>query len=124
MSYEISWHREDRVMYMKLSGTVPPDELVRMEAEAFDIIQKANGVIHAIVDMRDIANPNSMNSSFAGMNRNKHPNQGFSIIVLPTMNRVAKFITSTMMQVLRLQFRICETIEEAEAILDKVDVRV
>jgi hypothetical protein len=124
MTYTITWHRENRVLYMKLEGEVAGEELVKMEAEAFEIIQKASGMIHAIVDMRDIANQSTLNSSFSNMNRHKHPNQGISVIVLPHINRVAKFITSTMMQVLRLQFRICETIEEAEAIIDKVDVRV
>lgn len=122
--YTISWYRENRVMLMKLEGTVPPEELVQMEAEAFEIIKTASGVVHAIIDMREIANPNSMNSAFSNMNRPKHPNQGISVIVLPSINRVAKFITSTMMQVLRLQFRICETMDEAEAIINKVDVRV
>jgi hypothetical protein len=121
--YTISWHRENRVMYMKLEGEMPPDELVKMEAEAFELIQKAPGMIHAIVDLRLLNNPNSMSSSMGGMNKNKHPNQGMSVIVVPPMNRISKFVTSTMMQVLRLQFRICETIEEAEAIIDKVDVR-
>jgi hypothetical protein len=121
MGYKISWHRENRVLYMKLEGEVSASELMQMEAEAFDIIQKANGLIHAIVDMREIANPSSLNNS---LSRNKHPNQGISVLVMPNMNRIGKFIASTMMQVLRLQFRICETIEEAEAIIDKMDVRV
>jgi hypothetical protein len=121
MSYQISWHRENRVLYMKLEGDMPPDELVRMEAEAFNLIKNANGIIHAIVDMRSLNNPGSLSNS---LSKNKHDNQGISVIVMPNMNRIGKFIASTMMQVLRLQFRICETIEEAEAIIDKLDVRV
>ena len=121
--YTISWHRENRVLYMKLEGQVAADELIKMEVEAFEIIKNATGVIHAIVDMRLIANASSLNSAFANMKRSNHPNQGISVIVLPSINRIAKFITSTMMQVLHLQFRLCESMEEAEAIIEKVDVR-
>jgi hypothetical protein len=122
--YTISWHRENRVLHMKMEGEVGNEELQKMEAEAFELIQNAPGIVHAIVDLRLLSNPNSMGSSMGGMSRNKHPNQGMSIIVVSSMNRISKFVVSTMMQVLRLQFRICESMEEAEAIIDKVDVRV
>jgi hypothetical protein len=109
---------------MKLEGEMDTAELQKMEAEAFELIKNAPGVVHAIVDLRGLSNPNSMGSSMGSMSRNKHPNQGMSIVVVSSMNLISKFVVSTMMQVLRLQFRICETIEEAEAIIDKVDIRV
>ena len=124
MAYKISWYRENRVMLMTLSEDVPNAELSQMEAEAFEIIKAAEWVVHAIVDMREMtSNPQNLNSAFGNMSRSKHPNQGISIIVLPKMNRVAKFVTSTIMQVLRLQFRLCDSMEEAETIVNKLDVR-
>jgi hypothetical protein len=122
MPYKISWH-DKRTILVELIGEISSDEFLTMTNESFELVQAATERIDAIVDQSQAAAlPRSINTLAKSIPRNKHPNQGMTILLIPKMNQLGRFAASTLLQVLGLEYRIAQNMEEAEAILQKLHV--
>lgn len=121
MSYRISWHTENQIMLVELSGVVTEDELTAITHESFELLKQTDNRVHAIVDQSAVtAMPKSLKALSNSMPRNRRANQGLTVLLVPDMNRFGKFIASTLMQLIGLEYRIVNSMPEAEDLLIKL----
>jgi hypothetical protein len=112
--YSVEWYIGNRVLLITVYGELSVKQLQEMEAEAFKLIRKAPCVIHAIVDLQRLSvRPGSLQEAFKNVKRMRHKNQGTSVIVASPMHPVVKFVSSGVMTMLRLNYDICDSLEEA-----------
>lgn len=118
MSYTISWHTENYIMLVELSGVITEDELTAIADESFEMVQQSPNRIHAIVDQSAIESmPKSLKVLSNSMPRNRSSNQGITVLIVPDMNRFGKFISSMLMQLVGLEYRMVNSMDEAEELL-------
>jgi hypothetical protein len=119
MPYQISWHNPT-TMFIELTGELSEDEILAMTNESFALVEAATEKIDAIIDQSQlISMPRSLNALFKSIPRNRNPHQGITILLIPKMNQLGRFAASTMLQILGLDYRIVQTIEEAENLIQK-----
>jgi hypothetical protein len=107
-------------MLVELIGDLSEAEILSMTNESFLLVEAATETIHAIIDQSKlISMPRSLNALFKSIPRNRHPNQGITIMVIPKMNHLGRFAGSTLLQILGLDYRIVQSFEEAEKLLEK-----
>jgi hypothetical protein len=122
MPYKISWY-DNRTLLIELIGVISADDFLAVTNESFALVEAASERIHGIVDQSQaLSLPLSINSLARYIPRNKHPNQGMSILVIPKLNPIGRFAASTLLQILGLEYRIAQNMEEAEAILQKIHI--
>jgi len=122
MPYKISWYNK-RTMLVELLGEISSEEFLTMTNESFELVQAATERIDAIVDQSQAeALPRSINTLVKSIPRNKHANQGMTILLIPKMNQLGRFAASTLLQILGLEYRIAQSMEEADAILQKLHI--
>jgi len=118
MPYTISWHTENHIMLVELSGIVTQDELTSITDESFGLVQQSTARVHAIVDQSAVESmPKSLKALSSSMPRNRSENQGITVLIVPDMNRWGKFIASTLMQLVGLEYRVVNSMDEAESLL-------
>lgn len=119
MPYQISWHNPN-TMLIELSGDVSPEDFLNITSESFALVEAANEKIDAIIDQSQAKTlPLNLRVLVDSVPRNRHPNQGMTVMLIPKMNQLGRFAASTLLQILGLEYRIAQTMEEAEAILQK-----
>jgi hypothetical protein len=119
MPYQISWHNPS-TMLIELIGEVSSDDILSMTNESFVLVEAATEKIDAIIDQsKVITMPRSLNALIQSIPRNRHANQGTTILLIPKINQLGRFAASTLLQVLGLDYRIVQNMEEAETILKK-----
>jgi hypothetical protein len=122
MPYKISWY-DKRTLLIELIGEISSDDFMAMTNESFALVEAASERIDAIVDQSQAKSlPLSINTLAKNIPRNKHGNQGMSILLIPKMNSIGRFAASTLLQILGLEYRIAQSMEEADAILRKIHV--
>lgn len=120
MPYKITWHTENHIMLVELIGKVTEDELTAITNESFEMVQQSNNRVHAIVDQSTVESmPKSLQALSNSMPRNRSENQGITVLIVPKMNRFGRFVSSMTLQLIGLEYRIVESIQEAEALLQK-----
>lgn len=118
MPYTISWHTDNRIMLVQLLGDVTEDELTSITNESFEMVQQSDVRVHAIVDQSAIESiPKSLKAMSSSMPRNRSDNQGVTVLVIPDMNRIGRFFGSMVLQLVGLEYRIVDSMNEAEALL-------
>lgn len=118
MPYTISWHTKNHIMLVELSGIVTEDELTAITDESFELVKQSTERVHAIVDQSAVESmPKSLKALNNSMPRNRSEKQGITVLIVPDMNRWGKFIASTLMQLVGLEYRIVNSMEEAESLL-------
>lgn len=118
MPYTISWHTENQIMLIELKGIITEDELTAITDDTFELIQQTDNRVHAIVDQSAVEKmPKSLKALSNSIPRNRSENQGITVLLVPDMNRWGKFIASTLMQLVGLEYRIVSSMEEAENLL-------
>jgi len=122
MPYQISWYVEQRVLRINIIGKIDIDEFERLHTESFSFVETSSNKVHAIVDLSQFeALPTNLRMLTSATSEEKSHNQGMTILVMPNMNGVLRFLCSVVMQTLRLEYRVCETNEQAVEILNRVD---
>lgn len=121
MPYQISWMVPGQTMLVTLSGQVTEEELRIMTDESYQMVIRASGKVHAIVDQSKVEKmPTTLKTFTRSMTRTRHPNQGITVLVLPGMNPVGKFISTTLMQIIGLEYRMAQNIQEAQDIISRL----
>jgi len=122
MPYEITWYIEERVLNMSISGNIELEEFERMHKESFALVEKSPYTVHAIVDLSEFdAAPTNLRMMSSASNSNKSDKQGMTVMVMPKIHGMFRFVTSVIMQTLRLEYRICQTQDDAIEILRRID---
>lgn len=121
MPYIISWHTHNHIMLVQLIGDVSEDDLTTMTNETFKMVEQSDNRVHAIVDQSAVTTlPKSLKALSSSMPRNRSDNQGLTVLIVPSMNRVGKFLSSMALQLIGLEYRIVDSIEEAESLLKTI----
>lgn len=122
MPYSMSWFIEKRVMLIEVSGRIDLEEFERLHKDAFAYVAESPYRVHAIADLsRFEGMPTNFRMLAAATNKEKTANQGMTVLVMPKLVRVVRFVCSLIMQTLHLEYRMCETIDEAVQIIQNVD---
>ena len=125
MTYEISWYIPNRVMLIKVSGNIDLEEFECLHNEAFEYVSQSHFKVHAIADLSEFkAIPTNIRLLFSASNTEKDHKQGMTVLVQPKMPAMIRFVASLIMQTLRLEYRVCETMEDAMKILHRVDLEI
>lgn len=123
MPYQISWYIEQHVMLIEVTGTMDIEEFERLHTESFAYVTNSPFKTHAIVDLSQFAAiPTNLKMLTSATNKEKTDKQGMTVLVMPGMPSMIRFLVSIIMQTMRLEYRICETIDEAMDVLRRVDV--
>ena len=120
--YHISWYIENRVLLIQVYDGLGLQDLRQMEAEAYDIIQQADNVIHAIVDLRGFTGKAQDIQQALGTIRGKrHKNQGTSVLIFSMKNPIGQFVAETILDHLGLPFKVTSNFEDAEMKIAKLE---
>ncbi|MEL6148049.1 MAG: hypothetical protein AAFU54_12085 [Chloroflexota bacterium] len=122
MPYNISWHIQDRVMLIEISGNISVQEFEQLHRDSFEYVGQSSYKVHAIADVSDFsAAPANVRMLVSATNEEKDDRQGMTVLVAPNLPKIFGFLASVILQSLRLEYRICDTREEAIEILRRID---
>ncbi len=125
MPYTISWYIEHRVILIEVSGPVSLDEFERLHSESFEYVAASSHKVHAIADISTFtAVPNNLKMLMSSAHKDKNDRQGMTVLVAPTMPRILYFLVSVLLQSLRLEYRMADTVDEAMEILRRIDAEI
>jgi hypothetical protein len=125
MPYKISWYIEERVILIQINGKIAIDEFEQLHTESFDYVMQSQFKVHAIADLSQFeAIPTNLRMLSSATSKENNSNQGMTVLVMPKMPSIVRFIVSVVMQTLRLEYRVCETVDEAINILQRVDTEL
>ena len=125
MPYNISWHIENRVMLIEIIGTIALDEFEQLHNEAFACVTQSPHKVHAIADVSQFAaSSTNLRLLMSNSNKDKDDGQGMTILVAPKIPKMLHFTASIVLQTLRLEYRICQTVDEAMGILRRIDMDI
>lgn len=122
MAYQIAWYIDQRVLEISINGQVSIDEFEQLHLDSFALVEKSPYKVHAIADMSQFdAMPTNLKMLTSASSQEKNHNQGMTILVMPKVQSVIRFLMTVVMQTLKLEYRICETREEAIDVLKRID---
>jgi hypothetical protein len=97
-------------------------DLRQMEAEAYDIIQQADNVIHAIVDLRGFTGKaQDIQQALGTIRGRRHKNQGTSVLIFTMKNPIGQFVAETILDHIGLPFKVTSSFEDAEIKIAKLE---
>lgn len=125
MPYNMSWYVDKRVILIEIIGKIQLEEFEQLHNEAFEYVEQSPYKVHAIADMSQFeAIPTNVKLLSSASSKEKSHKQGMTVLVMPKMPGIIRFIASIILQTLRLEYRMCQTTEEAISILRNVDADI
>lgn len=119
MAYEIKWHIEDRVIYIRMYDHVSTDDLDFVREEIIRWLDNSKHPIHLISDNTAVLSFPVAISALLKSATKKHPNLGISVQV--NNGVLARYVVQLIYQVLGARVYMCDKVEEAFEILKKYD---
>lgn len=125
MPYKLTWYVVNHVILIEITGHIDLTEFEQLHNEAFEYVANSQHKVHAIADLSQFeAVPTNLRMLSSATNKEKTHKQGMTVLVMPKMPGMIRFIVSLIMQTLRLEYRICESIDEAMSILERIDINL
>lgn len=119
MPYEIKWLLENRIVYMRDYDECVLEDLRDAVEDLYKLLGDGEKPVHLIHDNRDVTKyPISMETLKSVVK--KHANMGW--IVFVSQDKLARFITVVLSTAVGQSAKHAETLDEAMAILRKVDL--
>ncbi|RMG86802.1 MAG: STAS/SEC14 domain-containing protein [Chloroflexi bacterium] len=119
MPFEISWYIPKRVILSRLVGDVTEDDMHGMFDLSIAMLDEGQPPVHMIADQTAVGKfPNNL-SAMQFMVRKPHPNMGWVVVV--SSNRVARFLTNILFQVMPVPTKMVDTMDAALTYLNHVD---
>ncbi|MCU0498733.1 MAG: hypothetical protein MUF87_15385, partial [Anaerolineae bacterium] len=120
MPIKATWLAQDRVWYARAYGTLTSNDVKEANIEAAGMIRIGTPPVHFIIDTTGIQNfPINLKDSSDTSMFLREDNLGFTMYV--TTNMMIRFITQTITQVAKMDFRVVKTLEEALQLLQILD---
>lgn len=121
MPYTTEWLVPGRVLLQRIDGDITLDDVSALSAAAGDAIStEGTGVVHSIVDVTRIGKyPQSLRDIHQVFTL--HPQQRARWFIVITQNPLLRFLSSMVSQMASPNFRICASLEEAAALLQRHD---
>lgn len=127
MSAQLKWYVENQVIYFKLPSTIDDTSMIdQMNLQLVELIDQGEEPVHIIMDMTEYKTQFTKLNQLGNMDSMsqllKHPKIGWSIII--TDSSMLKFASSVITNLFKSQFKSCASIEEARAVLKRLDPRL
>ncbi|MCU0500143.1 MAG: hypothetical protein MUF87_22570 [Anaerolineae bacterium] len=120
MPYQSAWIVPDRVWYNRNYGIMTTEEIKEGNVEAASAIRNGVAPVHFVIDTSDLKNfPINLKEMSDSTLFMKEANLGFTIYV--TSNMMIRFITQTLTQISKLDFRVVKTLDEGLQLLQILD---
>lgn len=123
MPYKTFWHKPDKIVFSEVIGNFTEAELMEVSQQIRDeYLAKGIKPVHVICDARSITEypRNVMMIRRASEIYLKHPSMGW-VIFIGFDNPLVRFLSNAVAQISGVNFRHVGTLEDAEAILEKID---
>jgi hypothetical protein len=120
MPHQISYLIDKRVIYHRFHGHITIDEIREGSTAAADLIRRGEPPVHDIVDATGVANLDfHLRELLNATSFIKEPQLGWMILV--GGNPLVRFFATMLGQVGRVHFHTANDLDEAFAILQRVD---
>lgn len=122
MPHRIEWRLPGRILSYHLYGDITLEELYEVSRRTRTLV-RTEGVapVHSIVDLHGVGKyPLKLHELRGIMNTDEHAMMGWCLIIAP--NALLRFMSSMLVQMTHVRYRLVETAEEAEHFLAERDV--
>lgn len=124
MPYKLEWHCNNHIVHFDMIGKIDADEMEEACNRIRDeYLETGTAPIHLIVDGRSVEQyPNDIRlihratSLYAN-----HENIGW-VVIIGAQNRTSVFFANVVLQSLKRNFRMVGSLEEALAVIERVDI--
>ena len=123
MAYELSWVIPSRVLLIELEGTVPTDEMIRLNSESLAHVDAGQAPVHILIDATKLNNTQVNLHELSQLSKTMH-HDGIGWLILINPAKMVSFATSIVSKLLQKKMKSAESIEEALTILQKVDFSI
>ena len=125
MPYKTFWYEENKVIFTEVIGNFTFEELQNCNQEFLDNYFESNEnngqPIHLIVDLRSMTDfPKKLGSVRDASRKTANFSQLGWLILIGVDNPLLKFLSTTILQLVRINCKIVQTLEEAEITLERV----
>lgn len=122
MEHQISWYIERRVIHIQFINHLSLEELQSMARKAHDFLEQGEQRVHMIVDIGRLTSfpTNLIQVKKYSDIYTQHPKLSF-VIFVGIENQAARFLTSTVMQLAKLDYHILRPGEDMVGILGRIE---
>lgn len=120
--YKVSWQVEQRIILAHISGDYSTENMVDCNQTIYQYLDEGNKPVHLIIQIEDLKKyPTELLTIKASSEKIlKHPAIGWMFLV-GFNNPFARFLSATVGQLSKLQFKHVSNLDEALQILRRVD---
>ena len=124
MSYEYSWYEHHNVLELKFTGDLSLEELRQLNTELLEYYNQSQMSVTLIVDATDAKKlPNDLiNIRLITQDVMAHPNSGPAIMVGFKQNAILKFLVNVIAQLISKQYKLVQSREEIDDVLQSYKV--
>jgi hypothetical protein len=121
MGYELTWLVENRVIYVRMYGTVTREEAIRFRDDITQAIDSGTPYVHVITHAAENVQNTMGLSDLIGLFKQPaaNPNQGWSIYVSPS--QINRFLATVVSQMTKTRTREFAALEDAITFLKAND---
>ncbi|MDZ4763287.1 MAG: hypothetical protein SGI73_01960 [Chloroflexota bacterium] len=130
MLSQVYWQTSNRVLVVKGIGTINLDDANAIKQVMDIVLSDANAHVHFLIDARDKDGLDPQlfklreTVSALTQNRTWRGKPGWIIVVDQHPNPVMEFVTSIATQLIKAQFRVFRTMDEALTFLQHLDAQI
>lgn len=118
--YELTWLVEGQVFYARAYGTIPREEVLRVDQEITNYLdQHSAKLVHGIYDLNEADKLPGLRV-LGNLRYPRHPAMGFHVMI-GQMNPIIEFLVVMTAKIHRSRFQVCDSLESAVAFLKRAD---
>jgi hypothetical protein len=117
-SFSVDWLEKDRSIHVVIHQNISGSMVKEIQSYTSEYFRRADRNLHAIVDIRNMSRAEpSVETAKGHIRPISSKNHGATIIIVPPMNPLLKFIAGATMRAIGRPFHLCYTMDEALLIL-------
>lgn len=122
MSVRVSWYADNAVLYAYGTGINELDDLNVMNQEVLAFLDSAEGtgLIHFLIDLRDLKQMPSLSTQGKMYTYAKHPRCGWQVFI-GLDDPIQRFTIFMLSEVMKIRFRRFSTVPEGIAFIQSID---
>jgi hypothetical protein len=123
MAYKLFWHSKPNVLYLEMSGEFDKDAMYKSSHEIRDdFLENSAVLVHILVDTQAVKSYTKDLRVIREATQiySNHPKLGWMILI-GIENPITKFLANATLQIIKKQFKMAKSLEEAMAVLKEVD---
>lgn len=124
MPYKTFWYKQDAILFTEVMGELTEEDMFAFNREYNEVyITDSRKKVHLICDLRSMDNypKNLKRIRDASQNTARNPGLGW-IILIGSENPFIRFLASTVFQMVKINCKIVGTLEEAEKLVERLEV--